>query len=317
MAKCKILIWNTQHLNNQAGGKMSDAYQEKLATLNLVLQQDTPDIVALFEVGSTGNPNDRLVNDLSQHYTLKASLDQDGGLRKSTTLGSMVFVRTGRDTEFKERYIWPLGPEARRATLLLTDDEGNTFAFCHANASRNAWPQILGDIQELGSIHEGDFQRLVFFGGDLNTPYSSAPKTLSTHRGATRMNAVFPEGSGFTHITIRSTETQARKAYKKLDEVSRFYTPIDQYVSSLLGGDLGYGDFAIPSQLDYAYVHEHVEARGYCDAAVQIKKSWVHDRQLIRSADELKVRGHDEVVRIFRGQALRSDHYPVLYELQY
>lgn len=317
MAKCKILIWNTQHLNNQAGGKMSDAYQEKLATLKQVLQQDNPDIVALFEVGSTGNPNDRLVNDLSQQYILKSSLDQDGGLRKSTTLGSMVFVRTDRANEFRERYILPLGPEARRATLLLTDDNGNTFAFCHANASRNAWPQILGDMQELGSIHEGDFQRLVFFGGDLNTPYSSAPKTISAYRGTTRMNAVFPEGSGFTHITIRSTETQARKEYKKLDEVSRFYTPIDQYVSSLLGSDLGYGSFAIPSQLDYAYVHEGVVARGYCEAAVQIKKSLLHDRQLIRNAEGLKVQGHDEVLRIFRGQVLRSDHYPVLYDLQY
>ncbi|AUM70691.1 hypothetical protein [Pseudomonas fluorescens] len=99
--------------------------------------------------------------------------------------------------------------------------------------------------------------------------------------------------------------------------MSRFYTPIDQYVSSLQNGDLGYGDFAIPSQLDYAYVHEGVVARGYCDAAVQIKKSWLHERKVIRNAEELKVRGHDEVLRIFRGQALRSDHYPVLYDLQY
>ncbi|WVV47170.1 hypothetical protein THH46_19945 [Pseudomonas sp. NA13] len=210
MAKCRILIWNTQHLNNQAGGKMSDAYQEKLATLKQVLQQDNPDIVALFEVGSTGNPNDRLVNDLSQQYILKSSLDQDGGVRKSTTLGSMVFVRTDRANEFRERYSWPLGPEARRATLLLTDDVGNTFAFCHANASRNAWPQILGTCRNSVLSMKATFNAW-YFRRRPQHPYSSAPKTISAYRGATRMSAVFPEGSGFTHVTIRSTETQAKR----------------------------------------------------------------------------------------------------------
>lgn len=321
MAECKVLLWNTQHMDNQPENKLSEAYQQKLANLNTMLTRYTPDIVALFEVGNTGKPNGQLVQDMkSKSFTLKASIGQDGGLTKDTTLSAMVFVQDNRASEFHEPFEWPIDDQARRATLLLMDKNKDVFAFCHANASRNGWLQVLADLKELGG-HDG-FNRLVFYGGDLNTFFKTAPETVSSYRGKCEMRKIKPEGSGFTHISIRSTEREAEIRYNhelaqidKWDLIPPYLQNKQQYISSLLWGDLEFGHLAVPSLLDYAYVHHEVKAEGLCEAAVQFQN--VFENYTVNKKKSLPKTGKASVSRIFQGMYLRSDHFPVIYQVAY
>ena len=215
MPTVKILMWNTQHLNHQNERKpMSEAYEEKLDALLTTLATLKPEIVALFEVGTTGNPNLRLVEDLKGAYEMKVSLSLEGGLRKGTTLGSMVFVRNDIAADYVEPFELPLGEKAIRATLLLSDKSGNVFAFCHANASKAALEQVQDDIKLLGGFQGEGIKRLVFFGGDLNTHASDAPESI-TLPGHDKMYRCEPGNAGFTHISIRSSVALAKQLYQQ------------------------------------------------------------------------------------------------------
>ncbi|PTT80372.1 endonuclease/exonuclease/phosphatase family protein, partial [Pseudomonas sp. HMWF005] len=129
----KILIWNTQHFHNQSK-KESEAYQAKAAYLSKVLLLKRPDILALFETGTTGVPNvsaEKLLE--SRGYRLVHALDNEGGARIDTTLGSMVFVRNELAGAFEMLSDYILGASERRAPIVIRHKyNGDALAFYHA-----------------------------------------------------------------------------------------------------------------------------------------------------------------------------------------
>lgn len=322
MPTVKILMWNTQHLNNQNVRKpMSEAYEEKLDALTGTLVMLKPEILALFEVGTTGNPNLKLVDDLKGTYELKASLSQEGGLRKSTTLGSMVFVRNDVADQYSEKFELPLGDQAIRATLLLSDNQDNLFAFCHANASYKAAAQVREDIQLLGTLQEqdGKIKRLVFFGGDLNTEASSAAESITLNPSKEQMLRCTPGKAGFTHISVRTSLSLAKKLYaeEKKNAYGGVQLSESDYVNYCMGSDVAFGDIAVPSLLDYAYINENCEWDSVCHAAVSVK-TLSDEVDTFKSVHHFKPNEvYNTVERIYLGKVLRSDHFPVAYRVTY
>lgn len=322
MPVVKILMWNTQHLNNQNVRKpMSEAYEEKLDALASTLTALKPEILALFEVGTTGNPNLRLVNDLKGTYTLKASLSQEGGLRKSTTLGSMVFVKNEVADQFSEKFELPLGDEAIRATLLLSDNEDNLFAFCHANASYKAAAQVRDDILLLGKLQgqDGKIKRLVFFGGDLNTDANTAADAITLKPSNEKMLRCTPGDAGFTHISVRTSLSLAKKLYaeEKKNAYGGVQMSESEYINACMGTDVAFGDLAVPSLLDYAYINEHCITKSICHAAVAVK-TLMGETGTLNSAHQFKPNEvYNVVERVYLGKVLRSDHFPVAYMIKY
>ncbi|MGP0173226.1 endonuclease/exonuclease/phosphatase family protein [Pseudomonas sp. NCHU5208] len=319
MATVKILMWNTQHLNHQNQRKpMSEAYEEKLDALLSTLEKLKPEIIALFEVGTTGNPNLKLVDDLKGSYAMKASLSMEGGIRKGTTLGSMVFVRNDIADDYSEPFELPLGSESIRATLLLSDKEENLFAFCHANASYKAAAQVLEDIQLLGSYQGKGIKKLVFFGGDLNTDANSAPASI-TLPGKDKVLRCLPGTAGFTHISIRSSLALARALYaqEKKNSQGRMLLSESEYINCVMGCDVAYGDIAVPSLLDYAYIHESCDWQSICHASISVTTLSNDSTTLNASSliDPEKV--YATIQRIYMGKVLRSDHFPVVYRISY
>lgn len=321
MPTVKILMWNTQHLNNQNVRKpMSEAYEEKLDALTSTLVALKPEILALFEVGTTGNPNLRLVSDLKGAYTLKASLSQEGGLRKSTTLGSMVFVRDDVADKFSEKFELPLGDEAIRATLLLSDNEDNLFAFCHANASYKAAAQVREDILLLGQLQgQGKIKRLIFFGGDLNTEASTAADAFTLKPSNEKMLRCTPGDAGFTHISVRTSLSLAKKLYaeEKRNAYGGVQLSESEYVNSCMGSDVAFGDLAVPSLLDYAYINELCESKSICHASVAVK-TLTGESGTLKSVHHFKPNEvYNVVERVYLSKVLRSDHFPVAYMIKY
>ena len=322
MPVVKILMWNTQHLNNQNVRKpMSEAYEEKLDALASTLTALKPEILALFEVGTTGNPNLRLVNDLKGTYTLKASLSQEGGLRKSTTLGSMVFVKNEVADQFSEKFELPLGDEAIRATLLLSDNEDNLFAFCHANASYKAAAQVRDDILLLGKLQsqDGKIKRLVFFGGDLNTDANTAADAITLKPSNEKMLRCTPGDAGFTHISVRTSLSLAKKLYaeEKKNAYGGVQMSESEYINACMGTDVAFGDLAVPSLLDYAYINEHCATESICHAAVAVK-TLMGETGTLNSVHQFKPNEvYNVVERVYLGKVLRSDHFPVAYMIKY
>lgn len=315
MPTVKILMWNTQHLNHQNERKpMSEAYEEKLDALLTTLATLKPEIVALFEVGTTGNPNLRLVEDLKGAYEMKVSLSLEGGLRKGTTLGSMVFVRNDIAADYVEPFELPLGEKAIRATLLLSDKSGNVFAFCHANASKAALEQVQDDIKLLGGFQGEGIKRLVFFGGDLNTHASDAPESI-TLPGHDKMYRCEPGNAGFTHISIRSSVALAKQLYQqeKKNSLGPMQLSESQYVNATMGTDVEAGDIAVPSLLDYAYIHESCQWKSICHASISVR-TWSDKTKSFDSVGQINSnKVYATVQRVYLGKALRSDHFPVAY----
>lgn len=319
MAIVKILMWNTQHLNHQNERKpMSEAYEEKLDALLSTLEKLKPHIVALFEVGTTGNPNLKLVGDLKGAYTLKVSLSMEGGVRKGTTLGSMVFVRNDVADDFHEPFELPLGAESIRATLLLSDKEKNIFAFCHANASVKAAAQVLDDIQLLGGFQGKGIKKLVFFGGDLNTDANGAPASI-TLPGKDKVLRCLPGEAGFTHISIRSSVALAKELYarEKRNSLGPVQFTESQYVNSVMGTDVAFGDIAVPSLLDYAYIHETCRWESICHASISVTTLSKEPKTFGSSSLISPYKVYATVQRMYMGKALRSDHFPVAYMISY
>lgn len=319
MAIVKILMWNTQHLNNQNERKpMSEAYEEKLDALLKTLEKLKPEIVALFEVGTTGNPNLKLVGDLTGAYTMKVSLSMEGGVRKGTTLGSMVFVRDDVADDYHEPFELPLGAESIRATLLLSDKEENIFAFCHANASPKAAAQVLEDIQLLGSFQGEGIKKLVFFGGDLNTHASTAPKSI-TLQGKDKVMRCLPGSAGFTHISIRSSVSLAKELYaqEKKNSLGPIQLTESQYVNATMGSDVAFGDIAVPSLLDYAYIHESCRWESICHASISVRTLSMKTKTFDSSSLIRPQKVYAAIQRTYLGSVLRSDHFPVAYMISY
>ena len=322
MPAVKILMWNTQHLNNQNERKpMSEVYDEKLDALASTLELLKPEILALFEVGTTGNPNLRLVDDLKGAYTLKASLSQEGGLRKSTTLGSMVFVRSDVADQFSEKFELPLGSDSIRATLLLSDKDNNLFAFCHANASYKAAAQVREDILLLGQLQGegGEIKRLLFFGGDLNTEASTAADAITLNPSKEKMLRCTPGDAGFTHISVRTSLSLAKKLYaeEKKNAYGGVQLSESAYINACMGTDVAFGDLAVPSLLDYAYINEHCSSKSICHAAVAVK-TLKGETDELKSVHQFKPdEVYNVVERVYMGKVLRSDHFPVAYRIEY
>jgi hypothetical protein len=317
MPQIKILMWNTQHLNAQRDdGPTSEAYKDKMQNLASALDAYKPNIVALFEVGTTGRQNYGLVEDLKgHHYVLAAALEQDGGRSKDTTLGSMVFVHTEASSFFSELGEIPLAPKANRASLVLKDPDGNLFAFCHANANaKSSYAQVadeIGLISQLG--------KLVFFGGDLNHHANEAAPSFNLPDDRV-LKLCLPNGPGFTHVSIRNSDTLAKKKYRKAYPVEeRFRMSEESYLASVMGTDILYGQIAIPSLLDFAYFDQDGEWKCRCDAAVNITTAALPQENLdLKTAGDFrKKRVYTEVHRLFLGNKLRSDHFPVCYWIRY
>ncbi|QCP53528.1 endonuclease/exonuclease/phosphatase family protein [Trinickia violacea] len=304
----KILMWNTQHLNNQNRARpMSWAYAEKIELLKRLILDEAPDIIALFEVGTTSYPNTTLVANLSGKYSLIGLLGQEGGATKNTTLGSVVFVKDERSAEFSGvSFQTVLGSGHKRATIVVKDSENNHFAFYHANASSNAWRNIKDEIDYLQDQICQIEGTLVFFGGDLNTVAKEAPDSTEDPKYHRVMEKSIPEGPGYTHVSIRNSRTSA-------DEKHNF-EGVD------LGGEKERGLVVSLSMLDFAYVARGVRRRGACPAAVKGKRVWNpvsegREEYLDSDAEQEQVYKTLEKIYLGNGVSVRSDHFPVFYEL--
>ncbi|MEX3939906.1 hypothetical protein AB4Y44_10220 [Paraburkholderia sp. BR10937] len=303
-------------MNNQNQSQpMSEAYGEKLATLERAIGAYGPHIVALFEVGTTGKQNLKLVEDMkARGYVLRASQSQEGGLTKYTTLGSMVFVHQDIAGSWKQPFEVPLAPEARRATLLL-EREGTLLAFCHANASYKSLEQFVDEMQFI-STHG----RLIFFGGDLNCPASVAPKSVQLRDQDKRtLELRLPECGGFTHVSVFSSEAIKNERYDQIVRNTGGYPGISREEFVREDVDVYWGDCAVPSFLDYAYVASDIQVRGKCEGAVQIVSIKREKQKVLSTLENFKRRDkvykEGQVKRLFLGETVRSDHFPVAYEL--
>ena len=315
MPTITIMLWNTQHLNDQNQKlPMSEAYEEKLDALVTAACDFSPDIIALFEVGTTARPNNQLVKDLAGIYELKASLDQDGGKKKNTTLGAMVFVANDIAGKFHEPYKVPLGSKGNRSTLLLQAEGGQLFAFCHANAhGPTAFEQVTDDIRFVGGNAD-----LVFFGGDLNHQPGDSLAEVKVTNGNTMLRCL-PGTCGFTHVSIRSSLSLAKAMYQEVCRNTGGTPGMSEstFINNCMGTDVAWGDLAIPSLLDYAFIAEKCRWKSACEASVQVTTLKFENKQLDHVYYFQKDKVYSQVQRIYRGKKLRSDHFPVIYEIEY
>ncbi|WP_035056441.1 hypothetical protein [Andreprevotia chitinilytica] len=296
-----IMIWNTQHFDNQTQDE-SEAYQQKKGFLLKYLQQVDIDIFTLFETGKTGNVNASLINDLKSAYTAVAILQQEGGKKKHSTLGSIVFVKNGLAKQYEdasETYI--LSDNEQRAPLLLKHKEsGYCFAFYHANASYNASKNIVDTITFIqDNLDNLELKGLLFFGGDLNVPVQSAYKEIKG------LQLLAPTDPGYTHVSI--TNKTMEGVTSELNDQQTLgnyanYKPKD-YMQEYMFNQ-GIEEFVLQeslSLLDYAYVHSLSEWKAKCHGSIQKKEN--QDYETI------------EIKRICCGMEIRSDHFPVLFTL--
>lgn len=296
-----IMIWNTQHFDNQKG-VVSDAYAEKKEFLEYYLLQKKIDIFALFETGKTGDVNEKLINDLSGYYTATSTLKQEGGKKKHTTLGSIIFIKNSIADEFEDvsdKYI--LSSSEQRAPLLIRHKKSAYgFAFYHANSSYLASANIIDTIAFIQDNSETlGIKELIFFGGDLNVPIQSA------HNEIKGLKCLAPSGSGYTHVSVSNVTFElATKELKDLQERGMFFnTKPQDYLWEYMFNQ-GIEKCVLQGTLrllDYAYVKYVNHWKSYCDGAIQEKTN--SDYETI------------EIVRTCGGKKIRSDHFPVLFTL--
>lgn len=306
-----ILLWNTQHMNDQNQSRpMSEAYAEKLSALDRALGAYKPLIVALFEVGTTASPNHKLVKDMSaREYVLKAVLSQEGGQSLNTTLGSMVFIHSSVSDRYTEAFKVPLQADARRATLLL-EREGCLLGFCHANASRKSYGQIVEEIQFIAG-----YGTLIFFGGDLNCRASEANATLGL-KGDRQLERRAPQDAGYTHVSVLSSIVLKQAKYREMVRNSGGFSHITEKDFVASDTDVYWGDIAVPSLLDFAYVEKEIASTAQCEAAVQVVSVKSRETRPLKTISDFKKdKVYEKVERLFMGEKLRSDHFPVYYAL--
>lgn len=312
-----IMTWNAQHFDHQEHA-YSQAYQDKLDFLRHYLAQDDIDIIALMETGKTGNINQSLVRDLAGEYSLIAAASQEDGVKKDTTLGTMVFIKDSLVDEFSciDNYILS-STEQRGAVIIKHDASKSGFAFYHANSSYRAMTNIIDTVQHIQlNLTSLGLKRLCYFGGDLNTDGRYESKEIRTNISyrepnnpyartfqtpGPSLNKLTPTGSGYTHASFKEIfvpdkksknlirrEEQRINAQKKLGVKKP--TP---KVLTLTGTVTGYTKtFRL---LDFAYVDNLDYWSATCDASF-------HDPG-----------GSKKPTRVSKGMTMRSDHYPVLY----
>nr|WP_288256825.1 hypothetical protein [uncultured Pseudomonas sp.] len=305
----KILMWNTQHLNNQSKNE-SEAYQAKATYLIKVLLLRRPDLLALFETGTTGTPNvsvERLLN--AQGYQLVHALDNEGGIRIDTTLGSMVFVRNELAGAFQMLPGYVLGASERRAPIIIRHRYNHdALAFYHANSSYKAVEMTAETINFIVENKGASFRELIFFGGDLNASPHENHKIIHP-RGHKPLQPNYPPIAG-THIQIiNKTRLQARRDWRlNVDYVYDFDQGIDVPVQPLehwekrLKWDEAITEdeyVAVPRVLDYAYVTDTYRWNCECDGYAAGTPNGSGGFKAIR--------------RISHGEVIRSDHFPVFY----
>ena len=305
----KILIWNTQHFHNQSK-KESEAYQAKAAYLSKVLLLKRPDILALFETGTTGVPNVSAEKSLeSRGYRLVHALDNEGGARIDTTLGSMVFVRNELAGAFEMLSDYILGASERRAPIVIRHKyNGDALAFYHANSSYKAAEITAETINFIVANKREKFRELIFFGGDLNAEPHENHKEIRPpeHRP---LKPVPPATAG-THIQITNkTLKEARLDWRNnveyvFDDEQGIDVPVRSQESwnTSYRWDEGICEdeyVATPRVLDYAYVTDTYRWNCECDGRAQCIPNGTGGYKAIR--------------RISYGDVIRSDHFPVFY----
>jgi hypothetical protein len=297
-----IMIWNAQHFDHQESA-LSSAYKDKKQFLDYYIAQRKPGILALFEAGKTGTINESLVSDLASTYSLIACLEQEGGKKKHTTLGSLVLVRKDIADQFDnvtDRYI--LSDSEQRAPLIIRHTKSTFgFAFYHANSSYKASANI---VDTIGFINENadnlGIKSLLFFGGDMNVEGQAGASTIHG------MNKLLPSGGGYTHSSSYNvTLEHAGNELRDLQERGNYllYTP-QQYLREeyMLAQGIEQCEIApVLRLLDYAYVRHHEHWKAGCEGGVILDNNWYGKTIGMR--------------RVCLGQPIRSDHFPVLFTL--
>jgi hypothetical protein len=305
----KILIWNTQHFNNQTA-KESVAYQEKAKYLFKVLLLKRPDILALFETGTTGAPNvsaEKLLN--SWGYKLVHALDNEGGSRLETTLGSMVFVRDELAGAFEVLPDYVLTESERRAPIIIRHKYNrDALAFYHANSSHKA-VQLTGEtIRFIVDNNRGKFRELVFFGGDLNAEPHVNHEEIRFHEHKPLRPA--PPPTAGTHIQITNkTLKESGRDWKSnveyvFDDEQGKDVPVHSQAqwNSIYRWDEAITEdeyVATPRVLDYAYVTNTYRWTAECEGRADCIPN--------------NSGGYRAIRRISYGDVVRSDHFPVFY----
>jgi hypothetical protein len=301
------MIWNTQHLNDQNQKKpMSAAYNDKKALLDKLITSDSPDLIALFEVGTTGKPNQAIVADLAGQYTLVGALAAEGAATVNTTLGSLVFARNAVAADYSApSFGTVLGAGHRRASVVIRHKaNGSHFAFYHANASNKAWGNIKSEIDHLqDQIGQEHGSWLAFFGGDLNS--HDAPASATDPIYHKRMTRRRPLGPGYTHVSAK----HSGPAEMDTEEAVDFY----------MGGEVEYGLIVTLSMLDFAYVPDGLECEGECKASVVGRRNWKLDgmKGAVKTLNIEKQpkKPFSSIEKSYDGTLVRSDHFPVFYTL--
>lgn len=309
----RIMMWNAQHFDNQ-GDNPSAAYQDKLAFLRHCLTQRDVDILALFETGKTGALNEKLVAELSNAYSLVAGSLQEDGKKKTTTLGTLVFVRNELADQFQKVSEYVLSPTEQRSAILIRHiDTGYGFAFYHANSSYLASKNILDTVgfivQNLSMLK---LSTLKFFGGDLNYDAVGSYKEIKTPLFGTSdpdnpyskryviaehvLSKMVPEGPGYTHASIKSAH---RIVPPTPEETAHEFSELSQGRRPRLIIKLKRIWIVTVRTLDYAYVENASQWTAECNGAFGR-----------RSIDIEKNTGP---VRVAFGAVMRSDHFPVFY----
>ena len=295
------MIWNTQHFDHQEKSQ-SNAYTDKKQFLDYYIAQKQPGMIALLEAGKTGTRNESLVNDLASSYSLLAWLDQEGGKKKHTTLGSLVFVRKDLADQFDDvthRYI--LSDTEQRAPLIIRHTKSTFgFAFYHANSSYKASGNI---VDTIGFIEDNasnlGIKHLLFFGGDMNVEASAGASTIHG------MDKLLPSGGGYTHSSSYNvTLKHAGNELKDLQGRGHYpqHTPHQYLQEYMFNQGLEQCEIApVLCLLDYAYVRHHEHWKAACDGGVMLDSN--------KHGDIIGMR------RVCLGQPIRSDHFPVLFTL--
>jgi len=295
-----IMTWNAQHFDEQ-NATLSEAYREKLAFLVYYLEQRQPDIFALFETGKSGAANTQLVRDLGAHYSPISILQPESAKSKTTTLGSIVFVKNTMASQFTDISEWiPLDDKEQRGALLIRHKTTDLcYGFYHANASYLALDNIISTIDFIQSIGA----KLVFFGGDLNVPTDAKPDTLK------KMHKLTPAGAGYTHVSILSDDvSSSRRELRDMQELGQFadFTPKEyfeeEYKWNHAIDDKPRHPTARLSLLDYAYVHELAKWSAVCEGSANT----------VVSGESVRHRT-TVIQKVCLGKLVRSDHFPVLF----
>lgn len=294
-----IMIWNTQHFDNQKG-TVSDAYAEKKDFLEYYLSQKQVDIIALFETGKTGEVNEKLINDLSANYTATSTLKQEGGKKKHTTLGSIIFIKNSIAHEFEDvSDLYILSSSEQRAPLIIRHKKSAYgFAFYHSNSSYLASGNIvdtIGFIQD--NLENLTLKELLFFGGDMNVPAQSSYEEI---KGLKRLA---PSDPGYTHVSI-TNETLGLAAIE-LKSQQEFGSYVGKKPFDYLNEykyNQGVEDCVLQETLrllDYAYVGYANYWSARCDGSIQKKLNNDYETT--------------DIARICLSKKIRSDHFPVLF----